>query len=63
MIIQLQDLQTFRSRSTHIRMNDHFAVGCEKLKSFSHYLLSNNSGYKQALSVFNKISDVIKSFY
>ena len=42
MIIQLHDLQTFRSISKHIRMSDHFAVGYEKLKSFSHYLLSSN---------------------
>ena len=54
MIIQLQDLTTFGGIPTYIRMNDHFAVGYEKLKSFTHYLLSNNPGYKQVLSLLDK---------
>ena len=57
MIIQLHDLQTFSGKPTYIRMNDHLAVGYEKLKSLLHYLLSNNPGYKQGLSLFNKRSD------
>ena len=63
MIIQLQNLQTFRSSSTHIRMNDLFPVEYEKLKSFSHYLLSNNPGYKQFLSLLDKAAVRNKSIY